>query len=59
MELKKMIAPFDATEPLEHLEQIFGIEERLLEAYSIDDLADAFDIRKTTVGDYLDEIMEE
>ena len=32
MELKKMIAPFDATEPLQYLEQIFGIEERLLEA---------------------------
>ena len=32
MELRKMIAPFDATEALEHLEQIFGIEERLLEA---------------------------
>lgn len=31
MELKKFIAPFDAKEPLEHLEQIFGIEERLLE----------------------------
>lgn len=31
MELKKFIAPFDASEVLEHLEQIFGIEERLLE----------------------------
>ena len=31
MELKKMIAPFDAAEVLQHLEQIFGIEERLLE----------------------------
>ena len=35
------------------------LKERLLEAYSIDDLADAFDIRKTTVGDYFDEITEE
>ena len=31
MELKKMIAPFDASEVLEYLERIFGIEERLLE----------------------------
>lgn len=31
MEIKKYIAPFDAKEPLKHLEQIFGIEERLLE----------------------------
>ncbi|MBQ4120332.1 MAG: GNAT family N-acetyltransferase [Clostridia bacterium] len=31
MELKKFIAPFDAEEPLKYLEQIFGIEERLLE----------------------------
>lgn len=31
IELRKMIAPFDATDALEHLEQIFGIEERLLE----------------------------
>ena len=35
------------------------LKERILESYSIDDLADAFDIRKTTVGDYLNEIMEE
>lgn len=32
MELRKLIAPFDATEALEHLEKIFGMEERLLEA---------------------------
>lgn len=32
------------------------LKERLLEAYSIDDLADAFDIRKTTAGDYLEEL---
>ena len=31
MELKKFNAPFDTAEVLEHLEQIFGIEERLLE----------------------------
>ncbi len=31
MELKRFIAPFDATEALEGLEEIFGIEERLLE----------------------------
>lgn len=31
MEIKKLIAPFDASDALEHLEQIFGIEERLLE----------------------------
>lgn len=31
------------------------LKERLLEAYDIDDLADAFDIRKTTAGDYLEE----
>lgn len=31
MEIKKLVAPFDAKEPLEKLEQIFGIEERLLE----------------------------
>ena len=31
MELKRMVAPFDATEALAHLEQIFGIQERLLE----------------------------
>ena len=34
------------------------LKERLLEAYSIDDLADAFDIRKTTAGDYLEESEE-
>ena len=34
------------------------LNERLLEAYSIDDLADAFDIRKTTAGDYLEESEE-
>lgn len=31
MELKRFIAPFDAPEALEGLEEIFGIEERLLE----------------------------
>lgn len=31
MELKKMIAPFNASKMLDHLEQIFGVEERLLE----------------------------
>lgn len=31
MELKRFVAPFDATEALEHLELIFGIDERLLE----------------------------
>lgn len=31
MELKRMIAPFDASKVLEYLEKIFGIEERLLE----------------------------
>ena len=31
MELKRIVAPFDASEALEHLEKIFGIEERLLE----------------------------
>lgn len=31
MELKKFVAPFDALEVLEHLEKIFGVEERLLE----------------------------
>ena len=31
MELRKLTAPFDATEALENLEKIFGIEERLLE----------------------------
>lgn len=35
------------------------LKERLLEAYSIDDLADAFDIRKTTAGDYLEESEED
>ena len=35
------------------------LKERILEAYDIDALADAFDIRKTTAGDYLNEIMEE
>ena len=35
------------------------LKERILEAYDIDDLADAFDIRKTTAGDHLNEIMEE
>lgn len=34
------------------------LKERLLEAYSIDDLADVFDIRKTTAGDYLEESEE-
>ena len=34
------------------------LKERLLEAYDIDDLADAFDIRKTTAGDYLEELEE-
>lgn len=31
MEIKKLIAPFDALDALEHLELIFGIEERQLE----------------------------
>lgn len=35
------------------------LKERLLDDHDIDDLADAFDIRKTTAGDYLNEIMEE
>ena len=35
------------------------LKERILEAYSIDDLADAFDIRKTTAGDYLEELEED
>ena len=35
------------------------LKERLLEAYSIDDLADAFDIRKTAAGDYLEESEED
>lgn len=35
------------------------LKKRILEDYDIDDFADAFDIRKTTAGDYLDEIMEE
>jgi GNAT superfamily N-acetyltransferase len=36
MELKRMVAPFDATEALEHLEKIFGVEERLLEECQLD-----------------------
>ncbi len=35
------------------------LKERILEAYDIDDLADAFDIRKTTAGDYLEESEED
>lgn len=35
------------------------LKARILDEYTTDDLADAFDIRKTTAGDYLDEIMEE
>lgn len=31
------------------------LKDRLLDAYNIDDLADAFDVRKTTVDDYLEE----
>ena len=34
------------------------LKERLLESYSIDDLADAFDIQKTTASDYLEESEE-
>lgn len=35
------------------------LKKRILEAYSIDDLADAFDIRRTTADDYINENMEE
>lgn len=35
------------------------LKERLLEACDIDDLADAFGVRKTTAGDYLDELEED
>lgn len=34
------------------------LKDRLLQAYDIDDLADAFDVRKTTAGDYLEELEE-
>lgn len=34
------------------------LKDRLLETHSIDDLADAFDVRKTTAGDYLEELEE-
>ena len=42
MELKKYIAPFDATQALEHLEKIFGIEERLLEECQLNGSEAAF-----------------
>lgn len=32
------------------------LKNRILEDYSIADLADAFDVRKTTAGDYLEEL---
>ena len=35
------------------------LKERILEAYDIDDLADAFDIRRSSVNEYLEEITEE
>ena len=35
------------------------LKERILEAYDIDDLADAFDIRRSSVSEYLEEITEE
>lgn len=35
------------------------LKERILEAYDIDDLADAFDIRRASVNEYLEEITEE
>ena len=42
MELKKYIAPFDATEALEHLEKIFGTPERLLEECQLNGSEAAF-----------------
>lgn len=35
------------------------LKDRLLDDHDIDDLADAFDIRKTTAGDYLEESEED
>jgi len=42
MELKKWIAPFDASEALDHLEQIFGSKERLLEECQLNGSETAF-----------------